>query len=280
MYDGGELTSANDQLWSVIAERLRAYGVRGVPPALDRDRALDDLWSSGRLLLGQICGYPFAARFRDRLRVLAAPQYAAPGCAGATHRSYLVVHTRSGARDLSALRGARAVINDDESMTGRHLLGDAVHDCSDARPFFDRVVVSGSHARSLAMVADGAADVAAVDCVSYTHLARTAPEIADRTRVLHRTVATPTLPLVISQECGESTALLVARAVADAFDDPRTKEPRHRLRLVRIVPVDADVYLPTVAIAARADHVFGSQAQRAPGASPFRSSRVEGGAKR
>jgi len=257
MYDGGELTSANDVLWDAIARRLRAFGIRDVPPALDRDHPLEEVWSSGRLLFGQVCGYPFARRFRDRLRVLGAPHYAVPGCVRGRHRSYVVVHARSGVRDLGSLQGTRAVVNDVESMTGRHLLGDAVYDSSEARPFFAGVELSGSHAQSLAMVANGVADVAAIDCVSYAHLSRAAPEIVRDTRILFRTISTPTLPFVISTECGEVAASLVARALAEAFDDPRTKDARRTLRLVRVRRVRPDIYDATLAVAARADHVFG-----------------------
>jgi ABC-type phosphate/phosphonate transport system substrate-binding protein len=274
MYDGGELASANDALWDAIARRLRAFGVGDVPRALDRECPLEALWSSGQLLFGQVCGYPFAARFRDQLRVLAAPHYAVPGCARGRHRSYVVVHARSAVKELAALRGTRAAINDTESMTGRHLLGDAVYGSSGARPFFAGVVISGSHARSLAMVAAGTADVAAIDCVSYAHLARAAPEIIRETRVLHRTITTPTLPFVISTECGEVAAYLVARALADVFDDPRTRDARAVLRLVGIDQVRADVYSPTLAVAARADHVFGGRPRR------FQRERLRGGGRR
>jgi ABC-type phosphate/phosphonate transport system substrate-binding protein len=258
MYDGGELSAANDVLWDAIARRLMGFGFRQVPPKLERDRALHDVWSSDRLLFGQTCGYPFAARFRGRLRLLGVPEYSLPGCTRSGHRSFVIVHAGSTVRSLNALRGTRAAINDVESMTGRHLLGDAIAASGGSPGFFASVEVSGSHAVSLERVAAGAADVAAIDCVSYAHLARAAPEIVAETRIIHRTRETPTLPFVVSTACGEVAASLVACALAEAVADPATADARRTLGLVRIRRQTVSVYDDTLAVAAKAERVFGN----------------------
>jgi ABC-type phosphate/phosphonate transport system substrate-binding protein len=258
MYDGGELAAANDALWDAIARRLIGFGCCDVPPNLERDRSLDEVWSSDRLLFGQTCGYPFAARFRRRLRLLGVPEYCFLGCTTTGHRSFVMVHAGSKVRSLPALRGSRAAVNDVESMTGRHLLGDAIAASGGSPGFFAKVDVTGSHAVSLARVAAGAADVAAIDCVSYAHLARAMPEMVAETRILHRTRETPTLPFVISAACGEAAASLVARALAEAVTDPRTEAARRALGLVRIRPLHPTVYDDTRVVAARAERIFGN----------------------
>jgi ABC-type phosphate/phosphonate transport system substrate-binding protein len=267
MYDGGELTAANDVLWSAIAHRLESFGVRGVPCQLERDRSLDDVWSSDHLLFGQICGYPFASRFRSRLRLIAAPQYSAPGCTKSAHRSVVLVHARSPVRSLGELRGARAVINDVESMTGRQLLGDAIAASGGSCGSFSSVEVSGSHASSLAQVAAGMADVAAIDCVSFAHLARAIPAVVAETRIVHRTRQTPTLPFVISAACGEVATFLVARALAEVVADPRTADARRTLGLVAVRRPNTKAYERTLEIATSADRVFKTPAHRPTGSS-------------
>jgi ABC-type phosphate/phosphonate transport system substrate-binding protein len=259
MYDGGELAAANDVLWGAIAGRLESFGMRDVPARLERDRSLDDVWSSDRLLLGQTCGYPFASRLRGHLRLIGAPQYSAAGCTESRHRSFVVVRARSPVRNLDALRGSRAVINDVESMTGRHLLGDAIAAYGGSRGFFASVEVSGSHASSLTKVAAGDADVAAIDCVSFAHFARTMPEIVAATRVIHRTRHTPTLPFVISAACGETASRLVGRALDQAIADPCTADARRVLMLTRIRAMRPSVYERTLAVAANADRVLGER---------------------
>lgn len=254
MYDFADLRAANDALWSIVAEHLGRV-VAGVPAALERRTPLPDIWSSEHLLLGQTCGYPFARHHRGRLTVVGAPVYDVPGCDGPAHRSFLVVASSSRVERLLELRAARAAINEDESNTGRQLLGDAVADVhSGAGPFFGSVVRTGSHAGSLRAVAEGEADVAAIDCVTYAHLARSAPHDVARTRILSPTRATPSLPLVTAR--GEAEAARVADAVNAALRDPRTAAARATLRWTALSPIAPSAYDITLAYAARADRVF------------------------
>lgn len=264
MYDGGELSAANDALWEAVARRLIDYGLDGVPARLDRALSPSDAWEDERLIFGQTCGYPFAARLSERLRLVGTPDYDVPGCARGQHRSFVIVHARSRLRGLRELRGSRAAINDRESMSGRHLLGDAIAALEEPPGFFASVVTSGSHARSVAMVAGGAADVAAVDCVSYHHLTRSHPEAVSETRIIARTRPTPCLPFVIATACGEVTASLVARALREAVLDPRTEDARRVLGLARILSVRQAAYERSLIVAARADATFRRAARGAP----------------
>jgi ABC-type phosphate/phosphonate transport system substrate-binding protein len=278
MYDGGELTAANDALWEAIASRLARAGVANVPRQLERQLPLADLWASPRFLFGQTCGHPFAARYYGRLRLIATPRYALPGCREGRHRSFVVVSARSSVRDLAALRGSRAAINDDESMTGRHLLGDVVAAVAGTGRFFSEVQVTGSHAQSLARVAAGEVDIAAIDCVTYAHLKRSRPELIAGTRVLLHTRETPALPFVISTAQSEETAALVGRALAEAVADPATAEARHLLALTGLETLDPAAYDVTLGVAARADAVFTGSPAPAPAsmpAGPGRAAAVE-----
>jgi ABC-type phosphate/phosphonate transport system substrate-binding protein len=260
MYDGGELGAANDELWAEIARRLRDDGLDDVPRALERALPLAEVWSSDRLLFGQACSFPFDKHLRHHKYLLGAPRYAAPGCVGAEHRSFVIVPARSKVLTLQALRGSRAVINEAESMTGRHLLGDAVAEAGATAGFFGTVATSGSHAKSLSMVATGQADVAALDCVSYAHLRRALPELVAETRTLHETRTTPAPPFVISAACGRDLYAMVERALLAAVRDTRTERARRTLGLLSIDTVTSTEYERTRAIAARADTVFADAA--------------------
>ena len=65
-----------------------------------------------------------------------------------------------------------------------NLLRAAIAPLSDGTPFFESVVLSGSHRRSVAMVVAGVADVAAIDCVTFAHLQRLYPHEVTGVRVL------------------------------------------------------------------------------------------------
>ncbi|WP_394822488.1 fatty acid desaturase [Pendulispora albinea] len=253
MYDGGDLTAANDELWTRIAERLRARGMIGVPSSLERHRPLDAIWS-GPLLFGQTCGHPFASRLSEKMKVVGVPVYEQPGCEGIQHRSFIVVRASSELRRPLDLLGRRAIINDPESNTGRNLFGDALVAAGARYPFFATVTISGSHLASLTAVADGAADAAAIDCVTYAHSLRANPRLGNVTRILLETRLSPSLPFITSRENDADALLAAAR---EALADPRTQASRRALGLVGIEAIDARAYGLTRQLAVHADMVFG-----------------------
>ncbi|WP_394847827.1 PhnD/SsuA/transferrin family substrate-binding protein [Pendulispora brunnea] len=255
MYDGGDLTAANDELWTVIAEHLAARGIADVPACLTRG-PLEDIWNE-RLLFGQTCGYPFISRLAGTLHVVGTPVYDWPGCEGATHRSFIVVATASSFRRLEDLAGSHAVINDPESNSGRNLFGDALASVGARAPFFGQVTVSGSHAQSLRDVAEHSADVAAIDNVSYAHILRAHPSLKEATRILHETRPSPALPFVTASQ---HRASVVFEAVREALRDVRTRGACRVLRLVGIEPLEREAYEITREFSARADKVFGPRA--------------------
>jgi ABC-type phosphate/phosphonate transport system substrate-binding protein len=80
-------------------------------------------------------------------------------------------------------------------------------------------------------VADGGADVAALDCVSFAHLQRCDPQVTRRLRVLLRTASSPALPLITSRATDERTLLTLRAALRDVCADPTLAEIRARLFL-------------------------------------------------
>jgi ABC-type phosphate/phosphonate transport system substrate-binding protein len=258
MYDDGEFADANDALWANLAARLSGRGIDHVPPHLSRDRALGELWASPRLLFGQACGYPFATLLRHRTTFLGAPVYDVPGCVGASHKSFVIVEATSKATSLSDLRGARIVVNEATSNTGRHLLGDALAQVGATPSFFSELRSSGSHRASLSLVASKEADVAAIDCISYAYQKRAAPHLTARTRILHQTRATPSPPFIVSSACGDRVVRLVSEALSETLADPKTRDARAILRLLGIQRLPVAAYDVTQSIAESADRVFGS----------------------
>ena len=64
--------------------------------------------------------------------------------------------------------------------------------------FFETVAITGSHAASAAAVANGEADAAAIDCVTFALLQRHRPHVVAELRTIASTFATPTPPFVTS----------------------------------------------------------------------------------
>lgn len=249
MYDPRWLHHANDRLWQAIATRLRDLGMAAVPSRLARDRPLDAIWTASDLLLAQTCGYPLTTRLDGIVTVVATPIYDAPGCAGAWHRSALIVRRDDPAQDVAALRGRNVAINARDSNTGMNLLRAAVAPLARAGRFFGAVIETGAHARSLWAVIGGQADLAAIDAVTLALLRDRYPALDRRVRVLDWTAATPGLPLVTG--AGRSPDSLRA-ALADVVTDPALGETRAALRLNDITVVERGAYDAVPALAAQA----------------------------
>lgn len=197
-----ELARGWESLLGVVVQALRRRGWSG---SMDIVPVPDDLvafWCADDLLLSQACGYPLVTLLGDAVQVLAAPVFDLPGCEG-IHYCSLIVVRKNGASDLEGLRGSVAAINQEHSQSGMNMLRHTFAPLAHAGRFFGRVQVAGSHLASMAMVQSGAADVAAIDCVTYALAERHAPQLVAGLRVLQRSVSAPGLPFIASRVLSE-----------------------------------------------------------------------------
>jgi len=215
MYDHPAVRDANDRLWAEIAQTLRDLGVANVPAALDRARPLADIWQDPGLLLAQCCGYPLLKTHAHQLRIVGVPVYMLEGEASADHFSLIVVGQADDAASLAALQGRRAAINDRFSNSGMNLFRAAVAEHATHPHFFGAVLETGGHRESALAVAEGRADVAAIDAISFAHLARAEPGITARLRILQRTASSPNLPFVTSRQTPLETVGALRLALTD-----------------------------------------------------------------
>ncbi len=235
MYDApAAVAAANDALWTELRDRLRAAGLGGVPDRLTRGGSYSDPWLHPRLLLAQTCGFPYVRHLQGKVRLVATPVYDFPGGTGAERRSVVVVAADAPLAGIADLRGARAAINDPGSNSGANLFAALVAPLAVDGRFFSSVTVTGGHRESLAAVAAGRADVAAIDSVTFGLLARHAPdEIAD-VRALAETPGGPGLPLITRGAATDREVAMLREALADVVADPALAEARAALGLVGI----------------------------------------------
>lgn len=231
MYDFPELRADNDALWARLASGLAAAGILDVPDRLTRDLNHFDLWRHPNLLLAQGCEYPLATDCAGAVRLVATPRYVAEGCAGGLYSSAVIVRRNDAAETLADMRGRRCVINEPNSNSGMNLLRAAVAPLAAGKKFFGSVQFSGSHRRGVERVAEGHADLAAIDCVSFAHLQRFAAGQTAALRVLCWTERSPSLPFVTSSRTDDTTVRVLRSALADIIEDPRLAPVRERLLL-------------------------------------------------
>lgn len=234
MYDRPETQAANDRLWALIRAALADAGIPA-PGRLTRGRDLWEVWTDPALVLAQTCGLPFRTRLAGRVTLIATPDYGVEGAPPGHYCSCLVVRADDPRERLADFAAGCLAFNDANSQSGWAApVGHAA-----ARGLaFARLLATGSHRASAHAVAEGRADIAGIDAVTWEMIRRWDPWAA-RLRVLETTAPTPGLPLIAAPGADRAaTAAAVARAIAAL--DPGD---RATLRLRGLVEIPAEAYL-------------------------------------
>ncbi|NKB56683.1 MAG: PhnD/SsuA/transferrin family substrate-binding protein [Alphaproteobacteria bacterium] len=231
MYDLPCVEKATDAWGEGLVRALEREGVSDVTARLTRGKSVDELWRSPDLLLSQTCGYPLLTEFANDLFLLLTPIYQTPGCEGASYRSFIVVHADNDAETLDDMRGSRCAINGPTSQSGMNVLRRTVAPLTRDGQFFSEVVVSGKHPVSIAMIAAGQADVAAIDCVTFGLMARYDPDSVSAVRILAETQSAPSLPYVTRHDATPDLSRRLTAALNRAAEDPDLAVARDDLLL-------------------------------------------------
>ncbi len=233
MYDFGPAMAANDRLWAGLRDRLRAVGV-AAPEALTRgEAAYWPAWEAPNLLLSQTCGYPFRARLVGRVTYVGTPDYGVEGCAPGQYRSVFVVRADDPRDGLAAFDGAGFAYNEALSQSG--WAAPQTH-ATKLGLRLPPVLKTGEHRLSAHAVAEGRADIAALDAVTWA-LLQGVDDVVRSLRVVGMTDPTPGLPYITA--LGGPADLLHA-ALAEAIADlaPEDRATLHLRGIVRIPQTD------------------------------------------
>jgi len=231
MYDMPALQPANDRLWRGIRAEL-GYG----PDTLTRDMAFLDIWQSPDLLFAQTCGMPFRTLLYPDVTLIGTPDYRLPGVEPGHYYSVLVVRADATGETLADFANQRFAYNEAMSQSGwagpmTHLRLIGVE--------FGALVKSGGHHASARAVAEGRADMAGLDALTWTLLSEHEPDLTTQLRVIDTTTPTPTLPYITA--AGRDPAPITA-AVRAAIAGLCTAD-RQMLHLNGLVDIAAADYL-------------------------------------
>ena len=222
MYDWPEVRAATDTLWAKIHTALQKRGIES-PDTLDREEATETTWLSPRLLLSQTCGLPLVQDLRDQVTVLGRFTYQDLSAIGDYH-SVIVVRESDSIDHPEDLRGQRAAINHEDSYSGCLTLKRWAGRQAGETAFFASVIATGSHRDSVCAVANGLADTAAIDHVSWS-LAKRVEPATQRLSVVAKTDDRPGLPLITQTGHDTQTLASFRSALDEAVTmlDPATR---------------------------------------------------------
>ncbi|MGN6143855.1 MAG: phosphate/phosphite/phosphonate ABC transporter substrate-binding protein [Mesorhizobium sp.] len=186
MYDWPEVRAEVDAQWARLRDALRRRGV-DAPDALTRTNMPDGslepaaLWRDPALLFAQTCWGPMGLGLADHVQVIGQPDYSAfEGGQGELYSSAVVMRRdetphagvpapADGRAVLppDRLRGKRFAFNGADSMSGILALTSDLEAMGEGIGIFSERIGSGGHRASIVAVAEGRADVAAIDCRSW-----------------------------------------------------------------------------------------------------------------
>ncbi len=232
MYEIAETAAATDAWWTGIAGHFAAAGLTDPPAGLARPGKGTAFWLRPDLLFSQTCGYPFVASLAGKVSLLATPCYDAPGCDGPDYCSLVIVREDAPRGSFRDLRGSRCAVNSMDSWSGHHALRLLIALEGGQGGPFCRATATGSHAASIAAVAGGQADFAAIDCVTHATLVRHRPPAVAATRVLCRTPAMPGLPLIAGRAATARDIAAMREGLAAAAADPELADARKAFGIV------------------------------------------------
>ena len=197
MYDRPETRAANDRFWDGIREALSGtlpeHERNALPERLDRDGDSWEIWRSSDLVFSQTCGLPYRTRLADVAVLIGTPDYGLPGCPPGCYNSVFVMRSGDGRNDPADWPRLRLACNESGSQSG--WAAPQAHLLSRGGGGFDRVTLTGSHRASAAAVAEGGADIAAIDAQTW-RLIRRWDGFAASLKEVARTRPTPGLPFI------------------------------------------------------------------------------------
>lgn len=234
MYDWADLRPATDALWRRVRDALACEGV-DAPATLDRETGLWETWQDPALVLSQTCGMPYRTRLHGRVTLIGTPDYGLPGAPAGHYYSVLVVRADTPGT-FEDFQGAVLVCNGDDSQSG--WAAPLTH-AAERGMAFGRLLLCGAHRNSAVAVAEGRADIAAVDAVTWRLICAHLPDVAGRLRVVDKTAPTPGLPLIAAPDADAAASF---RAVAAAISDLEP-DARAALGICGLVAIPAAAYL-------------------------------------
>jgi phosphonate transport system substrate-binding protein len=217
----------------------------GIPARLEVGEDLTDL-TEGRLAGAFICGLIYTQLTRNSpatVELSAAPlllgqRYEQQAC----YFSDIVVRRDSPFASLADLADCTWAYNEITSHSGYNLVHYSLLQRGLSPTYFSAWRASGSHARSLALVAQGEADATAIDSHVLSALLRDDPQLAEQIRRIGSFGPSAVPPFVVSTDLSSSVRRAIQTALLSMTLEPYYVEHLKHGFIERFVPVTDEHY--------------------------------------
>lgn len=190
------------------------------------------LWLHPALLFAQTCWGPMELGLSRHVQVVGQPSYDAyEGGQGELYSSALVMRTGEGPEvrspadgrallPLDLIRGKRFTFNSLDSMSGIIAPTRDLEAAGESLDIFSSRNESGGHRGSIVTVAEGRADIAAIDCESWA-LAQRFETAARKVVIVGWTARRKGLPFITARTTPEKTIKAMREALVGLAEQPR-----------------------------------------------------------
>ena len=212
MYWRSENAVAWQQYWHRVQANATSLGLPPLTAPENLPISWYDHWLRADLILSQTCGLPFRTKLKGKVAYVTTPDFGLSDCAPGHYCS--VALRRKGQQD-----GWRLARNADDSQSGWAAALDYL--TTQHRDAYSQIIDTGAHAASAHAVADGQADIACVDAVTW-RLIQQHDDVASALEVVASTRPTPALPLITSLDQNPDPLRIALRAgLADTPEEDR-----------------------------------------------------------
>lgn len=239
-----------DMLWSRLRDALRQSGF-AAPEHVSSITPRMDGWLHPDLILGQTCGLPYITKLCDRVELVGTPDYGLEGCRPGFYHSTFVVSASDRRQHLSEFFGATFAVNGKDSQSGYGAMMRAAAPFARAGRFFGRAIHTGSHDASMRLVAEGAADIAAIDSVTW-RMSRAFDPATQGLQSIGTSEPTPGLPFIVAMARFDNGLFDAVRAGVAALPEDTRKAFGLR-NVVQLRRMDYEV-IKTNLVQAEAQH--------------------------
>ncbi|TPK98929.1 phosphate ABC transporter substrate-binding protein [Mesorhizobium sp. B2-4-14] len=190
-----------------------------------------EIWLHPALLFAQACWGPMELGLSSHVQVVGQPSYDAyEGGQGELYSSALVMRAGEGPEvrspadgmallPLDVIRGKRFTFNSLDSMSGIIALTRDLQAAGESLDIFSSRSESGGHRGSIVAVAEGRADLAAIDCESWGLAQRFEPA-AHKVVTVGWTARRKGLPFITARTTPETTVRAMRDALAELAEQP------------------------------------------------------------